>query len=134
MAEQGVPGLAWSEELAGQGGTGAPAGEDHESAAETMPRYERDDEWAALDQSGWGDLGAGRWSPARPRHGAPLGWPQLGWGELADEQRRGLASGEVRAERRAAIRPVERSVRGGLQPQGEDGPMIAGTYSGAQRA
>jgi chromosome partitioning protein len=79
------------------------------------------------------------WSPATPRHGRPLGWRQsgpdeFGTAEVSGERMREFSSAELGTDYSAAIPLAGQSVLGGLQPQAEDGPIIAGTYSGAERA
>src|SRR5262249_1995288 len=140
LAEARVRGLAWLEEPAEQPQTRAPSAEGRaeavvsESLYKTRRRAERDDVAAASGGPHGEFLETANWSPARPRHGVPLGWQRLRSEEWTGEVRRDWAPSGFRAHTPAAVRPLDRSVPGGLQPEGRDGPMIAGTYSGAERA
>lgn len=142
LAERGLPGLAGLEASAAQRSTeasgaqhrtGASASESAGSAHQTPMRYGRNDEAVASDQSSWSLLEGGNWSPASPRHGVPIRMLQRESAALAGERPK-FGSGDVRAESNAAIRSMEQRVLGGPQLHGRDGPMIAGTYSGAKGA
>jgi chromosome partitioning protein len=78
--------------------------------------------------------GARRWPPPIPPEEMSAGWQRFDAGELTSEPAEEYAVEDIETDNPAAIALTDEAISGGWRLEGRDGPMIAGTYFGAERA
>jgi len=89
---------------------------------------------AGYYEPGASEADVGGEGSASPRHGRPLGWYSSGAAEMTNEDTVEFAAPASSSASPGSIASAEQPFHGAPAPMVSDGPMIAGSYLGAERA